>query len=389
MKLENENSVCYIDKVKEIIPIEKADKIELAVVNGWKSIVPKNTLKVDDLVLCITTDAVIPQEFGEKHGILTYLRKGNRVRTVKLRGIYSDCIVIPVSDIWEELPQKGFGLERDPEYIKLGTDLMDTFGIFKYEEPEKIITLPGGRRIIQKDNPNFDKYYKFPNIKNVPDIFTEEDDVIVTRKYHGSNARYGIVKKVNFSFWDKIKKFLKLSNKWDDYTYIYGSHNVIKGSEEAGFYSTDIWKEVADKYNIKEKLWNFVKSRKSEDLGSGIILYGEIYGPGVQGEHFTYNCKNRELILFDIQLDKEYLDRATFVQFAKSMELPHTLRLYKGKFDINTIMNYVLNQFIPNTKTPHEGVVVSHVSGDRKKIAKIINPDYLIFGEKHSVPENH
>lgn len=102
MKLENENSVCYIDKVKEIIPIEKADKIELAVVNGWKSIVPKNSLKVNDLVLCITTDAVIPQEFGEKHGILTYLRKGNRVRTVKLRGVYSDSIVIPIKNLMEE-----------------------------------------------------------------------------------------------------------------------------------------------------------------------------------------------------------------------------------------------------------------------------------------------
>jgi hypothetical protein len=262
------------------------------------------------------------------------------------------------------------------------------YNIYKYEEPEKIVTLPGGRRIIQKDNPNFDKYYKFPNFKNVPDLFIEEDEVIVTRKYHGSNARYGIVKKVNLSFWDKILYFFT-RNPWIKYSFIVGSHNVIKGSEESGFYSTDIWKEVADRYNIKEKLWNFVKSRKIEDLGSGIILYGEIYGPGVQGEHFTYNLKERDLILFDIQLDKEYLDRSTFVQFAKSIELPYTLRLYKGKFDINAIMNYVLNQFIPNTKTPHEGVVVAHVSGDRKKIAKIINPDYLIFGEKFSVPENH
>lgn len=378
MKLENENSVCYIDRVKEIKPIEKSDKIELAIVNGWSSIVPKNNLKVDDLVLCITTDAVITQKFGEKHGILTYLRKGNRVRTVKLRGVYSDCIVIPIKDLY---------LDMHLQFE--GVDLMDKLKIFKYEEPEKTIILPGGRRMIQKDNPNFDKYYKFPNIKNVPDLFTEEDEVVATRKYHGSNARYGIVKKASLSFWDKIKKFFKLSDKWDDYEFIYGSHNVIKGSDSFGYYATDIWKEIEDRYDIKEKLWNFVKSRKIEDLGAGIILYGEIYGPGVQGDHFTYNCKNKELILFDIQLDKEYLDRATFVEFSKSIELPHTVRIYKGKYDVHAIMNHVLNQFIPNTKTPHEGVVVAHVSGDRKKIAKIINPDYLIFGEKHLIPENH
>src|SRR6185436_12150585 len=96
--MENNDSVCYIDKINSIEIIPNADKIELCVIQGWKSIIPKNSLKIGDIVLCITTDAVIPQEFGEKHGILTYLRKGNRVRTVKLRGVYSDCIVIPTKE---------------------------------------------------------------------------------------------------------------------------------------------------------------------------------------------------------------------------------------------------------------------------------------------------
>ncbi len=380
MKLENENSVCYIDKIQEIRSIENADKIEIAVVNGWNSISPKGQLKVDDMVLCITTDAVIPQEFGEKHGILTYLRKGNRVRTVKLRGVYSDCIVIPISDI---------NLSKYQPDIFDGQDMMSNLGIFKYEEPEKIVTLPGGRRIKQKDNPNFNKYYKFPNYKNVPHIFNEEDEIVITRKIHGSNARYGIVKKVNYSIWDKIKKFFRFTNKWDHYTYIYGSHNVIKGSEESGFYSTDIWKEVGDKYNIKEKLWNFVKSTKPEDLGSGIILYGEVYGPGVQGEKYTYNLKERDLILFDIQIDNEYLNRETFKDISFNLNIPYTEALYRGKFNKKIVDLFTLNQFIEGTKTPEEGVVVAHVSGDRHKIAKFINPEYLIFGEKFVVPDNH
>src|SRR6476620_6920324 len=186
--MKNNDSVCYTSKILNIEPIPNADKIELAVIGGWKSIVPKNSLKVGDLVLCITTDAVIPQEFGEKHGILNYLRKGNRVRTVKLRGVYSDCIILPTSEQEEDL------------------DMMETLGIFKYQEPEKIVQLPNGRRIKQKDNPNFNKYYKFPNIKNVPVIFSTKDEVVVTRKIHGSNGRWGIVKKSGLSFLDRIKK---------------------------------------------------------------------------------------------------------------------------------------------------------------------------------------
>ena len=50
---------------------------------------------------------------------------------------------------------------------------------------------------------------------------------------------------------------------------------------------------------------------------------------------------------------------------------------------------FVFNNFIEGTKVPHEGVVVKHISGDRKKIGKIINPDYLIFSEKHNVGDSH
>lgn len=375
--MENNDSVCYINTVNKVEEIQGADKIELATVNGWKSIVAKGQVKEGDKVLCITTDAVIPQEFGETHGILNYLKKGNRVRTVKLKGVYSECILIPVSVLFSGL-----------NTVKAGTDMMDTFSIYKYQEPEKTVTLPGGRQVRQKDNPNFNKYYKFPNFKNVPHIFTEEDEVVVTRKIHGSNARFGIVRKSSFSLWHKIKKFFNLTDKWDDYEYVYGSHNVIKGSDTNGFYSTDIWREVADKYNIKEKLWNWVKLCDI-NIGSGLIIYGEVYGAGVQGEKYNYNLKDRDLVLFDAQLNGEYLNRDYFVYLSSGLKIPYTESLYAGKFSKEIIDSLVLNQFIPNTKIPHEGVVVAHISGDRHKICKFINPDYLIFSEKHLVPENH
>ena len=136
---------------------------------------------------------------------------------------------------------------------------------------------------------SFHIYYKFPNFKNVPNIFTSDDEVEVTRKIHGTNARYGIVKKNKLSLFDKIRKFF--GNKWIEYEYVYGSHNVEKGSDSQGFYSTDVWKTVADKYNLKKILWNYVKDNyNTEELGSGFIIYGEIYGPGIQGDNYTYGC---------------------------------------------------------------------------------------------------
>ena len=382
-KLENQNSVCYINKISKIESIEGADKIEKVTVNGWAAIAQKGVHKEGDLVLCMTTDAVIPQELADKWGVAVYLRKGNRVRTIKLKGVYSEVVLIPLVDTYD------FHNDR----ISEGKDMMDILNIFKYEPPEIIIQLPGGKRIIQKDNLNFNKYYKFPNHKNTPNMFNEDDEVVVTRKIHGTNARYAIVEKSKLSFWDNIKLLFGFGDPLKiKFEFLIGSHNVIKTySKDGGFYKDNYWDEIAKKYNIEEKLWNLVSQihfHEPEVLGTGIILYGEIYGSNIQGQHYTYGLKDRELALFDIELNKNYLTRDEFDEFVNELELPSVEVLYTGKWNLD-IINKLIDVKISNTKVPHEGVVVSHISGDRTKISKMINPEYLMFGEKNEVPEGH
>jgi hypothetical protein len=38
---------------------------------------------------------------------------------------------------------------------------------------------------------------------------------------------------------------------------------------------------------------------------------------------------------------------------------------------------------------PHEGIVIKAVDGNRSKVAKVINPDYLIYSEKNNVGDSH
>ena len=93
--MENNNSVCFVARINEIKPIEGADKIEQGVIGGWNCIIQKGQYKVNDLVVVATTDAVIPQKISDAMNVTNYLRKGQRVRTVKLRGVYSECLIIP------------------------------------------------------------------------------------------------------------------------------------------------------------------------------------------------------------------------------------------------------------------------------------------------------
>jgi RNA ligase (TIGR02306 family) len=374
--MENQNSVCFVATIKEVKAIPNADNIEQVVVGGWNAITKKGEFKEGDLTVIATTDAVIPEAFSEKMGVTSYLRKGGRVRTVKLRGVYSECLIIPMTYIQ--------GVKRVE-----GADCMEMLGITKYEPPVKQIQLASGRKIKWRDNQNFHIYYKFPNLKNVAGMFTEEDMVQITRKIHGTNARYGIVKKSKLSFWDKVKKFFRLADEWIDYEYIYGSHNCEKGSDSQGFYSTDVWRTIAEKYSIKEKLWDLCDILGTYHVGDGIILYGEIYGAGIQ-KNYEYGLKDIEFVGFDLKMDNEYLstDSAQY-EIINMLHLPHVEVLYEGKWDQEIQDEYTFGHFIPGTRVPHEGLVIKHITGDRKKVAKVINPDYLIYGEKHDVGDSH
>jgi RNA ligase (TIGR02306 family) len=308
------------------------------------------------------------------------LRKGQRVRTVKLRGVYSECLIIPFDKL---LLPKTF-----VENVKEGKDMMEMLGITKYEPPAVQVQLSSGRKLKYYQNQNFHIYYKFPNIKNVQGMFTETDEVEITRKIHGTNSRYGIVKKNKLSIWDKVRRFF--GNECIEYEFVYGSHNVEKGSDSQGFYDTDVWRTVAVKYNIREQLWDLFKTYKDYyDIESGIVIYGEIYGPGIQ-KNYDYGLKELEFAGFDVTINGEYccVSRSLDI-FNNVLKLPYVPILYGGTWSQEIQDKFVFNNFIEGTKVPHEGIVIKGFYGDRKKVAKVINPDYLIYGEKHNVGDSH
>jgi len=374
--MENLNSVCYVGRIGEIRPIEGADNIELSIVNDWHAITKKGQYTVGDQVIVATTDAVIPLSISDEMGVTGYLRKGQRVRTVKLRGVYSECLILPMD------------LLVFVDKIQDGEDMMELLGIVKYEPPVKMVEMSvGGRKFKYHQNPNFHVYYKFPNLKNAPEMFNEEEIVTVTRKLHGTNARYGIVKKKKLSILDHVRKFFGV--KWVGYEYVYGSHNVEKGSDSQGFYSTDVWGTIADSYGIKSKLWNFVKTFNSPNLlGDGLIIYGEIYGHGIQ-KNYNYGLETIMFAGFDVEMDGKYLPHHDEKNIFESLDLPRVEVLYMGPWSKEEQDKHVFGNMIEGTKVPHEGVVVKSVTGDRHKVGKVINPDYLIYGEKNNVGDSH
>ncbi len=194
------------------------------------------------------------------------------------------------------------------------------------------------------------------------------------------------------AFWDLDPNPVgtdNFGNNWVYFEYVYGSHNVEKGSDSQGFYGTDVWRTVAEEYKIKEKLWDYVKAYFTpERFDSGVIIYGEIYGHGIQ-KNYEYGLNDIKFAGFDVEINGEYKEFSVERGIFKTLDLPTVEVLYKGYWSKEEQDKHVFGNFIEGTKVPHEGIVVKSLTGVRNKVAKVINPDYLIYGEKNNVGDSH
>ena len=142
-----------------------------------------------------------------------------------------------------------------------------------------------------------------------------------------------------------------------------------------------------DKYQLKEKLWNMIKRHPIEEIGSGFILYGEIYGPGIQ-KNYDYNLKEIEFKAFDIEINSEFMSDLTFRAKCNVYEIPTVDKLYRGNWSKEK-QNSLVDQRIENSDVWHEGLVIKSIDGNKRKRAKIVSSNYLIYAEKHNVTDEH
>lgn len=266
--------------IRDIIPIDGADNIELALVDGWQVVVKKGEFKVGDFGVYFEIDSWVPhclapfltqsgREPKEYKGI-----KGERLRTIKLRKQLSQGLLLPVASVFS----------YSNITIDLDADLSEALGVVKWEPPEdgSLNGKPSGTF------PSFIPKTDQPRIQNIWDAVKEHSFLFeVTEKLDGSS--------MTVYFCDG--KFGVCSR-----------NNELKEEEENAFWI------AANKANLKEKL---------HSIGSNIALQGELIGPKIQKN--PYNRDGYEFYLFDV-FD---IDRATYycssdrLNLATAMDIKH------------------------------------------------------------------
>lgn len=79
-----------IEIISEIKPHPNADKLELAKVLGYTCIIEKDRYRAGAAIVLIQPDTVLP----DKPWAEMFKKRGNRVKAMKLRGVYSFGIVM-------------------------------------------------------------------------------------------------------------------------------------------------------------------------------------------------------------------------------------------------------------------------------------------------------
>ena len=140
--------------IDTVTPIEGADRIECAHLGGWPVVIGKGEFAPGDCVIYFEVDSFLPTEderfaFLAPRGTKKMLRDGEEVtghvlRTAKLRGQYSQGLVMPIDAFPEvvdalALTRCGLGQLAEGHF-----DLTGVIGIWEYEKPIP----PGATHII-------------------------------------------------------------------------------------------------------------------------------------------------------------------------------------------------------------------------------------------------
>lgn len=360
----SDRKLAHVEKIVSLSPIEGADRIEVATVLGWQCVVKKGEFNVNDKVIYIEVDSIVPPkpEFE-------FLKdRKYRVRTIKLRKQISQGLVLPLSTLAKS-------------YYKEGEDVTELLGIIKYDPQAQKEAMEQDVRLKNPIVKFMSRYKWFRNIflkrasggfpswirktdeeriQNMPQVFQEEYRNLfsVTEKLDGQSATYFLKRRLNKSWIG------------DKYLYEFGvcSRNLRRGKPDNSSYWT-----IARKYNIERVLADISVKENLEYL----VLQGEIIGESIQAnkykvsgyDFYAYNLVTPKGRL-DTEVARDVLDEFDIktVPLIDIIQLPSNIEeLVKMSVGMSSLKN----------DTMREGLVFRSLRNNEISF-KVINPDFLL-----------
>ena len=274
-----ERKLATIRRIAEIKDIDGADAIEAVRVDGWWVVAKKGEYQVGQLAVYLEVDSWVPTSIAsfltkaghepkEFEGV-----KGERLRTVKLRGQLSQGLLLPISIL------------PTTTVIEVGNDVTDTLGIVKWERPIS-------PQLYGQAKGSFPSFLRKTDQERVQNIGRTLESYIdqtfeVTIKLDGSSCTI----------------FVK-----DEEDGVCSRNLELKQNEDNAF-----WR-IALEYDIHKKIRAY---------GKNLAVQGELIAPNIQSNYEKVN--KPEFYVFDVfDIDKqEYMLPKERQEFCKLLDIPH------------------------------------------------------------------
>jgi len=295
-----------VRKISAIESIDGADKIEKVVVDGWNVVAQKGVHEVGKNILFFEIDSFLPEsdprfESFMKFGTRTFDGvKGHKVKTVRLKGVYSQGIIMPLS----EFPEI-----TDPQE---DVDYAEVVGVVKWEKLE-VVGYNGDAK------GTFPWFLRKSDQERIQNLYGKLSQTNYNTKFVGTLKMDG----------SSLTAFYVEGEKYQDEGFGYCSRNQqLKLPEEAnliGHLTKELPLDISTSGKFFQGAYNSDLFRKCLQLhhkfGSYYAIQGELVGAGIQGNFekfdtyqvFAYN-------IFDIE-KQEYVDYNTFTQMAEAVDL--------------------------------------------------------------------
>ena len=305
-------------RVLEIHPIEGADFVELARINGWQCVVKKGRFRPGDHGVYFEIDAIPPDLPAFRFLWAKDSPDGSRparyrIRSMKLRGCLSQGLLLPLDEL---------GV---PAGSPDGTDVTAQLGVDKYEPPPPT-NMGDARGPFPPIAPKTDE----ERVQSAPEVLAElaGRPYVITLKCDGTSATFG---------WSPLDGSFHACGR---------NFSIVEGD--------NVYWQMARKYDLPGKLAGLAAS------GRRVTLQAEIVGPGIQKNRLA--LKGHELRVFSAwdPASARYLDDPATRELCATLDVPVVPIVESGErfaHGLESLLALAERKY-PGTQNEAEGVVI-------------------------------
>lgn len=303
LNAKGNRELAYVVTIDEVQPIPNYDKVEYARVGGWWVIVRKDQFKAGDLAIYIEIDSRVP----EKEPFMFLEKRNFKIKTLKMCKVISQGLLMSPSDFgWNaaDLAVGDFLTEKlgityaDAEDNKRKAPSADKYKkmaqrngklfskplfrwLMRRDWGKKLLFIFYGRKKDTRTWPAWVKKTDEERCQNMPWLFSNNSDEewIASEKIDGTSTTF------TMKGFGRKREF-----------YICSRNVVFDKPDKKCYYETNVYTEMAEKYDIENKMASMLDARK--DVLDFITIQGETYGDSIQKR--DYGLKEHKLMVFNL-----------------------------------------------------------------------------------------